>query len=99
MLTYFSEVVKVSLEALMQVVELMEGVKTSYRDLPYDAVMYQDRRSGGGAWRVVWRNGVAWISRHAGYDHLDEEYELFVDLLKDAGAVPYMGKPPSLFDE
>lgn len=62
--------------------------------------LYRDSRTRGGVWRVVWRPldasdpegpGLVWVSCRGGYPHLQEELDLFVGLLRDAGAQPLVG--------
>ncbi len=33
--------------------------------------MWEDRQTGGGGCRIVWKDGVAWVSRHSGYPWAD----------------------------
>lgn len=45
--------------------------------------LWQDSQLSGGACRIVWRKGIAWISRHSGYAYADiteEVAELFAEL-------------------
>jgi len=49
--------------------------------------LWQDRQLGGGACRIVWRDGIVWVSRHSGYAQADltEEVIFFLEVY---GATP-----------
>ena len=45
--------------------------------------MWQDRQTGGGGCRIVWKHDVAWVSRHSGYpqaDITDDVCEFFAEI-------------------
>ena len=100
MLTWDSHVFLVSLEVLLEVLALMDRSPDRSYELDPEARargvrLFTDSRTGGGAWRAVWspldadsEQGVVWVSRHGGYPHLQEEYDLLIGLLLDAGARP-----------
>jgi len=49
----------------------------------YGYDMWQDFQTGGGGCRIVWKNNVAWISRHSGYawaDITDEVSAVFAEI-------------------
>ena len=50
-------------------------------------VLWQDRQLGGGACRIVWRDGIAWVSRHSGYAYADLTEEA-IFFLEAYGATP-----------
>lgn len=55
-----------------------------------DYFMWQDRATGGGGGRVVWMDGICWVSRHSGYAYADITQEL-CEFLVDLGATPIRG--------
>ena len=56
--------------------------------------LWQDRQTGGGGCRIVWRGGLAWVSRHAGYPWADVT-DVVKDLFRESGAkeVSYVQNP------
>ena len=56
-----------------------------------DYFMWQDRATGGGGGRVVWMDGITWVSRHSGYAYADITQEL-CEFLAALGATPITGK-------
>lgn len=45
--------------------------------------LWQDRQTYGGGCRIVWKKGVAWVSRHSGYawaDITDDVCHFFAEI-------------------
>jgi hypothetical protein len=53
-----------------------------YSGRGYD--LFEDRQTGGGACRLVWSDGVVWVSRHSGYAQADITEEVAF-LFRDMG--------------
>jgi len=49
---------------------------------PYD--LWEDRMTGGGGCRMVWCNGVVWITRHSGYAQADITHDV-AELFREKG--------------
>jgi len=50
----------------------------SLRHSPYITgyELWEDAQTGGGGCRIVWCQGIAWISRHSGYPQADKTEEV-----------------------
>lgn len=75
-LTAYSAVFECTREQAEEVA-LMAGLRHEDLNTRYD--LWEDRATGGGGCRIVWKAGVAWISRHSGYPAADitEEVRFF----------------------
>ena len=63
------------------------GRRPDYTGQEYD--MWQDSQTGGGGCRLVWMDGIVWVSCHSGYSYADITEEV-CDLFRD-----YMGCVPA----
>ncbi len=61
----------------------------------YGYVMWYDLETGGGACRIVWRNGITWVSHHGGYSRSIDITAEVSQLLREAGAIEFAsGREP-----
>jgi hypothetical protein len=52
--------------------------------MPSDMEFWQDKQTGGGAGRIVWKAHVAWVSCHSGYWDADITSEI-CDIFRELG--------------
>lgn len=66
--------------------------------------LWEDRQTGGGGCRIVWRDDIAWVSRHSGYAWADMTEEVcfyFEDVLhcKPLDSYTNMRKNPNIYPQ
>jgi len=91
-LTMHSMVFKATLEQVQSMADVC-GLRTPYGHSysEHDGAghyLWEDPQTGGGGCRLVWKDGVVWVSRHSGYAYADITGEV-CDLFRDMGCKEY----------